>query len=67
MLVPDGVERIGTCWFWDCDLESAEIPASVTEIDAHAFYNCKRLIKITFRKGKIGTTESGENSRRQKT
>ena len=41
IVIPEGTERIGNHWFWYNDIESVEIPASVREIGADAFYGCK--------------------------
>ena len=51
IVIPDGAERIGNCWFWGSGVESVEIPASVREIGADAFGNCKTLKKVTFAEG----------------
>lgn len=40
VVIPEGVERIGNHWFYDTDVESVKIPASVTEIGTEAFCNC---------------------------
>ena len=45
--IPEGTERIGDYWFWGSGVESVEIPASVREIGACAFYNCKNLKRVT--------------------
>ena len=55
VIIPDGVEKIGSYWFWGCDIEEVTIPASVVEIGADAFCNCKKLAKVTFqRRGSLG-------------
>ena len=51
IVIPDGVETIGNYWFWGSTAESVTIPASVKEIGAEAFYNCKNLRKVTFAEG----------------
>ena len=50
VVIPDGVERIGNYWFWGSCIESVWIPASVQEIGIEAFYDCKKLKKLIFRK-----------------
>ena len=49
--IPDGVERIGSYWFWGCGIESVEIPASVKEVGREAFRRCRRLKKVVFASG----------------
>ena len=34
--------------FASADIESVEIPTSVTEIGSDVFYNCKKLRQVTF-------------------
>ena len=46
--IPSGAERIGNHWFYRCDIESVEIPASVKYIDACAFCNCESLKRVKF-------------------
>ena len=49
--IPEGTERVGNSWFYGCDVESVEVPASVKYIDANAFYKCKSLKRVVFAKG----------------
>ena len=58
IVIPEGTERIENCLFWGSQVESVEIPASVTEIGACAFCCCAKLKKLTFR-----SSASGEHSR----
>ena len=51
MAIPEGVERVGEMWFIGSDVESVEIPASVTAIEKQAFLSCKRLKRVTFAEG----------------
>ena len=51
VVVPDGVERVGSRWFWGAGIESVTIPASVREICTDAFRNCEQLKEITFKEG----------------
>lgn len=51
VIIPDGTERVGNHWFWGSDVESVKIPASVREIGADAFCNCKNLKSVTFAEG----------------
>ena len=39
--LPEGIEKIGCCWFAKSGIESAAIPASVKEIGKLAFWKCK--------------------------
>ena len=48
VVIPEGVERIWNQWFWGSDIESVEVPASVKEIGADAFYDCRKLKSVTF-------------------
>ena len=48
VVIPDGVERIGSRWFWGSGIESVAIPASVREIGAEAFGRCESLRFVTF-------------------
>ena len=50
-IIPDGVERIGACWFFGSGVESVKIPASVKKIGPNAFYGCRSLKSIVFAKG----------------
>ena len=49
--IPEGVERIGCYWFYESEVESVEIPASVRELGVEAFGNCEKLRCITFAEG----------------
>lgn len=49
--IPDGITRIGSYWFHDCDVEEVTVPASVTEISAEAFSSCKKLRRVEFADG----------------
>lgn len=47
VVVPDGVEQIGTGAFWDCsDMRSVTFPESVTRISGLAFYGCSSLTTV---------------------
>ena len=48
VVIPEGLEKIGNYWFVFADIESVEVPASVTEIGAGAFYQCKKLKSAAF-------------------
>ena len=50
-VVPEGTERIGPYWFWGSDVERVVLPASVREVSASAFCNCKRLREVVFAEG----------------
>ena len=43
VVIPEGTERIGNCWFWGSEIKSVVVPVSVREIGADAFYGCKNL------------------------
>lgn len=51
IVIPDGVERIGSYWFWGSEAESVEISASVKEIGMCAFRSCKNLTRVVFAEG----------------
>ena len=51
VVVPEGVERIGSYWFRGSDVQSVVIPDSVREIGAEAFCACDKLRRVTFGKG----------------
>lgn len=63
MFFPDGIERIGSNWFYGCDVESVEIPVSVAKIGAHAFCRCRMLNKVAFRKTRVVNVGTGKGSR----
>lgn len=58
VVIPDGAEFIGSYWFYRCEIESVEIPASVREIGVEAFFGCEELEKLVFR----GATDTEESS-----
>ena len=47
IVFPEGMERIGNHWFYNTDIESVTIPASVKEIGADAFCRCEELTSVT--------------------
>ena len=47
--IPEGVEKIGDRWFAGSWIESVEVPASVSEIGAGAFFSCERLARVVFK------------------
>ena len=49
--LPDGLERIGSCWFTASSVERVIIPARVREIGSHAFDWCKNLKEVIFQEG----------------
>ena len=51
VVIPDGVRRIGTCWFYDSLVESVTIPASVREIGSSAFLGCRNLKNVSISEG----------------
>lgn len=53
LVVPEGTEKIGSHWFCDCAVEKVEIPASIKEIGADAFYSCKNLEHVIFASGSM--------------
>ena len=48
IVIPEGVERIGSYWFYGSAVQSVAIPSTVKEIGTAAFSNCSRLMKVTF-------------------
>ena len=48
VVIPEGTKRIGNHWFWGSKIESIEIPVSVREIGADAFFKCKNLNSVIF-------------------
>ena len=43
VVIPDGVERVGSYWFWKASIISVEFSTSVREIGVDAFCNCRYL------------------------
>ena len=56
--IPDGVTTIALKAFAAVEIEEIIIPASVTQIDQTAFYNCKKLKKVIFEEAKEGEISS---------
>lgn len=50
-IFPEGLTKIGRCWFFVCPIESITIPATVTEIEDHAFRYCTDLKEVKFEEG----------------
>ena len=60
IVIPDGVERIGSYWFWRASIENVMIPASVREIGVEVFCECRKLREVTFKeKSKLTTIGKG--------
>ena len=53
VVIPEGTEEIGNRWFYDSDVESVIVPASVAEIGAYAFCECGHLRRVTFVPGSM--------------
>ena len=51
IIFPEGIQRIGRCWFFDSPIESITIPSSVKEIEDSAFRYCLNLKTVTFEDG----------------
>ena len=51
VVIPDSVEKIGSHWFCGSEIENVEIPASVKEIGADAFFRCRHLKSVVFAEG----------------
>ena len=51
-VIPGGIEKIGSYWFWDSTLESVTISSDIRKIGVEAFCNCKKLKKVVFKKMK---------------
>lgn len=56
--IPDGFERVEDYRLCDGTVECVKIPASVKEICAKAFYNCKRLKHVMFKDGTVSQSKS---------
>ena len=55
----DGLKRIGDCAFSSCyELESVDIPCTVTEIDEYAFAFCNNLANVTLQEGLLRLGDS---------
>ena len=48
VVIPEGITRIGSSWFYDSKIESVEIAASVRELGSCAFCGCKKLKHVSF-------------------
>lgn len=57
VVLPDGLRTIGNAAFQKIPAKSVVIPATVTEIESYAFYECSNLTDIFFR----GTKEDWES------
>lgn len=53
VVIPAGVERIGSYWFSCSYIEYVEIPASVFEIGVEAFSGCQALRSVCVAKGSL--------------
>lgn len=49
--IPEGAERVGNHWFYNCVVESVTIPASVKSIGTEAFCGCYDLRSVAFADG----------------
>lgn len=49
--IPEGIEKLGCCWFAKSEIESVIIPVSVTEIGKFVFWMCRKLRKVMFAEG----------------
>ena len=49
--LPEGLERVGSCWFQNSEIEQVVVPASVREIGNYAFCGCEQLSDVTFAEG----------------
>ena len=63
VIIPDGTEKIGSCWFWGSGVEGVDIPASVVEIWIAAFRRCTKLKKVAFSEAKRANTETEKDPR----
>lgn len=66
VVIPEGAEKIGSCWFWRTDVESVEISGSVREIGANAFFSCEKLEMLTFKNTSATSSEDENESNVQK-
>ena len=51
VVIPEGVERVGSCWFSCSEIRNVEIAASVRKLGPYAFYNCGKLQRVSFQPG----------------
>ena len=63
VIIPDGTEKIGSCWFWGSEVEGVDIPASVAEIGVAAFRRCTKLKRVTFSEAKRASAETEKDPR----
>ena len=53
IVIPEGVARIGSSWFYGSEIESVEISASVRELGQYAFCGCEKLKRVSFQQGSV--------------
>ena len=51
IIFPEGIEKIGWCWFFDSPITTITIPASVKRIEGSAFRYCLNLQEVKFEEG----------------
>lgn len=63
VILPKSLKKISRDAFYYCDLERIDIPATVTEIEANAFRECRKLRQVVVHNADLATlTESPFNS-----
>ena len=57
---PEGMEKIGSFWFWGSGIEGMTVPKNVREIGSGAFCNCHNLRRVRFApKSRLARIETG--------
>ena len=64
VVLPNGITFVGSHWFYECEIKSVEIPASVVEIGVEAFCGCDKLEKIMFNGAAVTKNESRTGSQK---
>ena len=58
VIFPGGTERIGSHWFWGSNIEGVTLPSDIRTIGTEAFYNCRKLRKLEFKKMRVITNHA---------
>lgn len=53
VVVPEGVTEIGSAAFAEANIKTIKLPKSLRVIKDHAFWNCKRLMRVEFSDGLV--------------
>lgn len=62
VVLPNGITFVGSHWFYECEIKSVEIPASVVEIGVEAFCGCDKLEKLMFNGAAVTENEFSASS-----